>query len=643
MSGAGADASTPVRKRRLRKGTHSCTECRRRKLRCNRSSMDRPCSPCLSRGSQCIDQRDETLDNGGSSRIPLITFATLPGECVGNVDDLFTHITGEGSGFPGEADSRAPFVSMLNAAQPAASASLSGVQTNEPQHTKRERIRIQRCTSLSKLMPEYSKLMSVLMANGGWWSSFRQKTRVLSQSTYVELQQFASDAYQSNVPADLGMLLVTYARSSGENQHLYRAVENVLFSDSSHAYSLGDLECLLLLAKAYSDVGLPRQAWHMYRKGIAISQEMGLHDRDKPAKQTSIWWAFYHGDRFMSMLLGLPYGFNDAHFGADTESLIAGPEFLDQRFILRCAFVAGKVIDRNVVPVQPSSTFSMLLDEQMDAIAASMPESWWELPKELPMSEEEIESLRIRLLQQFYFLHVRMVLHLPFLFSSSETALQKVHGHSCLEASRSLLKRFILLRSIVNGSSIFDCKTSDFVGFMGAVVLTVGWSRDLSSAAAAQTPAADDIALLERTRSIFSREESEKGCRIAAQCRMTLELLCEHNDGRERETRRKITIPYFGSIKWEPSSSKPEEEAISSPQTNERLDAPEMEGIWNQNLTTQNSGINPGEVQDFDHSMGMNWTLDVSESLSERDFLFPINVSDITQDWSTSWDGGWMM
>ncbi|CAH0038077.1 unnamed protein product [Clonostachys solani] len=26
MSGAGADASTPVRRRRLRKGTHSCTE-----------------------------------------------------------------------------------------------------------------------------------------------------------------------------------------------------------------------------------------------------------------------------------------------------------------------------------------------------------------------------------------------------------------------------------------------------------------------------------------------------------------------------------------------------------------------------------------------------------------------------------------
>lgn len=94
---------------------------RRRKLRCNRRSMDSPCGPCLSRGSQCIDQRDETLDNGGSSRIPLITFMTLPGACVGNVDDLFTHITGEVSGFSGEADSRAPFVSMLNAAQVSAS------------------------------------------------------------------------------------------------------------------------------------------------------------------------------------------------------------------------------------------------------------------------------------------------------------------------------------------------------------------------------------------------------------------------------------------------------------------------------------------------------------------------------------------
>ncbi|VUC24584.1 unnamed protein product [Clonostachys rosea] len=629
-----------MRKRKLRKGTHSCTECRRRKLRCNGRSANTPCGPCLSRGSQCIDQGDETLGNGGSSSTSS-TFKMPPGVCEGNVDDLFTYVTGEFSESPSEADSRAPFVSMLNAAHPSHPSSRSGIQKNEPHQANLEQTKMQKCSSLSQFMPEYPTLMSTLLVNGSWWSSFRQKTHVLTQSTCVDLQQFAADAYQSKVPAEIGMLLITYARSSGENQHLYRAVEKILFSDSNNAYSLGDLECLLLLAKAYSDIGSPRQAWHMYRKGIAISQEMGLHNRGRPIKQTSIWWAFYHGDRFMSMLLGLPYGFNDAHFGADTESLVAGPEFLDQRFVLRCAFVAGKIIDRNVVPVQPSSTCSMLLDEQMDAIAASMPESWWELPKDVQNSQEEIASLRDRLLQQFYFLHVRMVLHLPFLFSSSGTALQKVHEGSCVEASRGLLERFVLLRSVVNGSSIFDCKTSDFVGFMGAVVLTLGWSHDLSSATPAQTLRADDVAQLAKVRSIFSREETEKGCRIAAQCRMTLELLCEHNYGGEGETRRRITIPYFGSVKWEYSSSKPDTGARSSPQMDERLDASEIEDIWNQSLTMQNSEINPGEVQDFDHFMGMNWTLDVLDNVSERDST--VLIPDISQDWSTIWDIGGTM
>jgi hypothetical protein len=82
------------------------------------------------------------------------------------------------------------------------------------------------------------------------------------------------------------------------------------------------------------------------------------------------------------MLLGLPYGFNDIHFGPITETLAYTLGSADHRFILRCVLCAGKVIDRNIAPGTPSFAKAMELDEEMDTIAACMPTVWWNIPDE---------------------------------------------------------------------------------------------------------------------------------------------------------------------------------------------------------------------------------------------------------------------
>ena len=49
--------------KKMRKGTHSCFECRRRKIRCIFSS-DNPnvCSECFARGSKCLGQEEADVD-----------------------------------------------------------------------------------------------------------------------------------------------------------------------------------------------------------------------------------------------------------------------------------------------------------------------------------------------------------------------------------------------------------------------------------------------------------------------------------------------------------------------------------------------------------------------------------------------------
>lgn len=56
LTNSPADATPHRTRKKMRKGTHSCLECRRRKVRCVSSSESETCNGCLSRGTECVDQ-----------------------------------------------------------------------------------------------------------------------------------------------------------------------------------------------------------------------------------------------------------------------------------------------------------------------------------------------------------------------------------------------------------------------------------------------------------------------------------------------------------------------------------------------------------------------------------------------------------
>ncbi|KAI9781855.1 MAG: hypothetical protein M1839_005647 [Geoglossum umbratile] len=580
--------------RRMRKGTQSCTECRRRKIRCSFPPGNTTCSPCLARGSQCVDQRDGSHGIAEEERITLR-------ERVACLESLLQNKLQAASGkryqdaqplnlFPSTtetsdigalvsgADRRAPFVSILDDAEllwssssrvdgvsevqapptPISSASAPNgkafrhpvaiSQGFQPPEQKAKCV----CEALRSALPGYDAVMSTLSKNGAWWSSFRHKTHAISQAPVEALATFAARSYTSNNPAELGILVAAYARSSTQNYHLYAIVDNLVISDSTYSATIEGMECLILLAKSYVDIGQPRRAWFMYRRGMAMAQLMGLYRKDTDSlSRKSIWWSVYHGDRFTSMLLGLPHGFNDAHYGPVMDVMAEESGSWQQQFIIRCAFIAGKVIDRNIIPGKPSFASTIDLDEQMDAIAASTPEGWWDALTELPGPGPELDQLRERLLQQFYFFHVRVNLHLPFIVKSPTASPYDHSRLACLEASRQMLRRFVILRAEVQGACLFECKTSDFVGFMAAVVLLLGLSNpnDMPN-----PPNSDEgLRLVASVERIFYKEEREKGCKIASQCRKTLRMLSgiQESDSRNADSLaepHEIMIPYFGNV-----------------------------------------------------------------------------------------------
>ena len=266
---------------------------------------------------------------------------------------------------------------------------------------------------------------------------------------------------------------------------------------------------------------------------------------DAPAIRQRIWWAIYHGDRFTSLLLGLPHGFNDAYFDTSTSNAIAPgpPEVWLPQFIHQCAVMAGEVITCILPSPKPSFAKAMALDEQMDAISTSAPVGWWDIPTDLPDSSTELGHLTERLLVHFFFFHIRMYIHLPFLKSSLPSSSYNVSRLACTDAARHMLKRYLVLRTELNGGALFDCKTSDFVAFTAAVVLLMGRSSSLENSS---VPICEDLQLSTDAERIFRRLEKENSCKIAAQCANVLTMLSSLTG--DAGAQQEIPIPYFGTV-----------------------------------------------------------------------------------------------
>lgn len=141
-------------------------------------------------------------------------------------------------------------------------------------HLKRyEQKSKQICEKLRSSLPPYDQLQSTLDLSGSWWCHFHRKTHPFAKAK-ESLVGYAAQLYTSDDPVDLGILVIAFARSTTQDNQLYSLVEQLVISDKAYAYSIHGLECLLLLAKVYTDIGQPRRSWCLTRSGLNAAQLM---------------------------------------------------------------------------------------------------------------------------------------------------------------------------------------------------------------------------------------------------------------------------------------------------------------------------------------------------------------------------------
>jgi hypothetical protein len=263
----------------------------------------------------------------------------------------------------------------------------------------------------------------------------------------------------------------------------------------------------------------------------------------------------FSGDRFLSLLLGLPYGIPDSHCDLEHKGPMVNAHGAMFSFMVNISIIAGKVIDRcQQGPNNLSLSSAIELDTQLDEIASKVPAGWWDITPLLTNIHRPDTAIEFRecVLSQIAFHQIRIYLHLPFMLQSATNSKYDYSRSTCLNSSRELLKLYQYLRT-GTGEPLYECKSVDFVGFTAAILVLLGllgYGRMSNAHDVKQEEA--DWRMIEISMDIFQRASSEKGGKVAAQSYKVLEQLSKvryldkHDDHREHYA--KIAIPYFGTI-----------------------------------------------------------------------------------------------
>lgn len=335
-------------------------------------------------------------------------------------------------------------------------------------------------------------------------------------------------------------------------------------SDDELVGTLEGLECLVLQGVCWSNAGKPRRAWLCFRRALDVAQLMGLHRCRVPGKDLDaamltrlrhVWWIMFEADRCMAVILGLPYGIPNQHCDfADVEDEAITREEVFKR---KLSIIAGDIIDRDQATKQPSFIATQEIDEKLERLARSMPDSWWETPSApWPTDPRALARKDSRLMAQFWHYQMESLLHLPFMLRSATDHRFEYNKSICLKASREMIRRYICLREQATTAS-FVCKIIDFQAFTSVVILILNLLGPQPAFPSPSVPYsshsnAQDWQVVDRVVSLLSDPSAAIDEAVATQGIKVIKTLSAvgRNSGPHASTSgaMKLAIPYFGTI-----------------------------------------------------------------------------------------------
>ena len=356
--------------------------------------------------------------------------------------------------------------------------------------------------------------------------------------------------------------------------HYVHTVEKYVFAEDRYCTTLEGLEIAILLSKLHSNAGRPRKAWLMYRRAISFALLLGLNrkncwqatstDPKTGPRRRSIFWALFQGDRYFSLILGLPYSLSDQQ--CDIEDITnKSMDFrgVSAEHLFRLSNLGGRLVDRYQNPDLVSLSATMKYDKELEEMSFSLPSvhALNLMTSKLPFNEIYDRSLAV-----LYHHYIRILLHLPYMLKSGTDRRYEYNRIAAVESAREMIGAYKFLRAGVHGDYC-NCRTVDFQVFLACVLLAINVLAFLPLVSQKNDPVTDeyDWNLIGDVKAILvkaSKDTVAGGSNMEDSAIKTLDLLlsCRHGcDESDMDCSTKITIPYFGTI-----TVLPREEAIAA-------------------------------------------------------------------------------
>ena len=499
------EAQIEPKRRKVRKGTQSCWECKRRKIRCQFvAKTDLICDGCKRRKTSCISQEfpDDSVKAEGESQL---------GDRLARMEAVVDRLFGK---FGNEKLDHGRNSPTLNAEHLRDEARCSSPDTqgsstgeaipivfdsrNAGWHSSLSRM-------LTKAWPSPRDLETILdlpseisgLFHGTMWMPFSMASHQKTPSPREVLQLPPTGSHPLLIARKL-LILAIYLQglSSACMQNLdnsgvdYRAVMSSA-AETAHGCvttndnllgSIEGIECVLIESMYQNNAGKLRRAWHSCRRAMLIAQMMGLHQSTRlqslkfleTETRTRVhpeymWFRLIQMDRYLSLMLGLPQGTVNNSFADDEVLECCSPTERMQR--MDCA-IGGYILQRNEAGLYDTTT-THTIDQLLQKSAASLPPRWWLMPDLDSGTGEEMEILEkiIRLMDQLTHYHLIAQLHLPYLVRSHEDHKYDYSKITAIDASREVLIRFTSLRGAHSFTSF--CRGISFLAFIACTIVCI--------------------------------------------------------------------------------------------------------------------------------------------------------------------------
>ncbi|KAH0431624.1 hypothetical protein CcaCcLH18_06928 [Colletotrichum camelliae] len=526
-------AGPPPKRRKLRKGTQSCWDCKRRKARCT-FSADTPetCDSCKRRGVDCVSQEvtDQPPPPGSNKHIV---------DRLGHVEALVTQLlkAARQDGHLGPSpESLAAEIhqwSNRNGSDSEESpVEHSGLETSTPpsqpvsqsisQEATYNRVPHQPATNPAEEFTEdgepvlHGALSQRLLAAWpckndmdvllGMPVETSQVIRAVTcaradsndpglPSLKILLQLPPKGSHPALVARKL-LVLATFLQGIPESSShqldslstpyqttMFRAVttaHDLVTSNDDLVASLEGIECILLEALFKNYTGDLRQSWLAARRAVTIAQMLGLDRGIAPLSLSGfsvdpddMWFRIVQFDRYIALMLGLPQ--------SSVQDTFATPEALEkcsplERMLRLCCVACGRILQRSA-PELHDASLTQEVDKLLQDASAEMPPQFWVSPNLISCSSQSDKVREIlRFNNHFMYYNILLQLHLPH-FLTSKTQQESYHNKLvAITASREILSRYVSFRA--SQTTPYYCRGIDLVTFIPCTALSLAYLGD---------------------------------------------------------------------------------------------------------------------------------------------------------------------